>query len=151
MVFLSTSLILAFFTLYSANTYIRVYETTRNFNVLTPDFKVTVFNGSYASTETTLNLVNPSTSKFELLQILEGIRLNDAFITNGRFSASNNPVEIHPMSNVSITIEADIPSYRILHVTSQIQRTWFIDVRITLSAEIVGTFSWRRTWLIAGI
>lgn len=150
-IFLSTSFFLALFTVYSANAYIRVYESTQNFNVSTPELKVMVANASYASVETTMTLLNPSRSKFELIQVIEGIHLNGEFMTIGSFTTSGKPVDIDPMSNMTITIEADIPSYRIHYVTSQIERTWFIDVRISLSGEIVGTFPWRRSWFITDV
>lgn len=150
-IFLSTSFFLTLFTFYSTNVYIRVYESIRNFDVSTPELKVMVSNASYATTETTMTLWNPSRSKIELVQVTEGIHLNNEFMTIGRLSMSGRPVEIHPMSNITIIIKADIPPYRIHYVTSQIERTWFIDVRISLSGEIVGTFPWRGSWFVMDV
>lgn len=150
-IFLSTSFFLTLFTVYSANVYIRVYESIRNFDVSTPELKVIVSNASYASTETTMTLFNPSRSKFKLEQVTEGIHLNNEFITIGSLYMSGRPVEIHPMSNITIIIKADIPPYRIHYVTSQTEKTWFIDVRVSLSGEIVGTFPWRGSWFITDV
>jgi len=62
------------------------------------------------------------------------------------------PVEIQPMSDVNITIKAEIPHFRIERVTDmRVERIWVIDVRITLSAEIVGIFPWRGSWLIKDV
>ena len=148
-IFLLTSFFLTLFTFYSANVYIRIYETIRNFDASTPELKVMVSNASYASTETTMTLLNPSRSKLELIQVTEGIHLNGEFITTGSlYNIPSKSVEIHPMSEITITIKADIPRYRILYVTSRKERTWIINVRIVLSTEIVETFSWRGSWLI---
>jgi len=150
--FLLTSFFLTLFTVYSANVYIRVYESIRNFDVSTPELKVMVSNASYASTETTMTLFNPSRSKIGLVQVIEGIHLNNEFITIGSlYMLPGRPVEIHPMSNITITIKADIPPYRIHYVTSQTEKTWFIDVRVSLSGEIVGTFPWRGSWFITDV
>lgn len=150
-IFLSTSFFLTLFTFYSANVYIRVYETIRNFDTSTPELKVTVSNASYASTETTMTLLNPSRSKLELVQVIEGIHLNGDFIAIGNLDMPDKSAEIHPMSEITITIKANIPSYRIRYVTSKIEGTWIINVRIVLSTEIVGTFSWRGSWLITDV
>jgi hypothetical protein len=148
-IFLSTSLFLALFTFYSANVYIMVYETIRHINIPTPELKVIVSNASYAATETKITLQNPSKTRLELIQVMEGIRLNSEFLTSGSLSMQGKPVEIQPMSDVNITIKAEIPHFRIERVTgTQVERMWVIDVRITLSAEIVGIFPWRGSWLI---
>lgn len=147
-IFLLTSSFLAFFAFYSADVYIRVYASIRDFDVPTPEFEVIILNNSYASTETTITLQNPSKSKFELVSIEEGIYLDGEFITIGRFSGRQ---EIHPMSEITTMIKTDIPHYRIHYVTEKTERTWLVTVRITLNAEIVGTFPWRRSWLITDV
>lgn len=147
-IFLSTTFLLTLFTFYSANVYIRIYETIRNFGASTPELEVIASNFSNASMETTMTLLNPSRSELELIQVREGIYLDGEFLTIGSLYMSYDPVEILPESEITVTVEADIPSNKILYVISKTERTWFINVRIVLSTEIVGTFSWRGSWLI---
>ena len=143
--FLVTSFLLALFTFYSTDVYFRVYGSIRNFDVPTPKFNVIIWNNSYASTETTITLLNPSESEFQLVSIIEGIYLDGEFITIGHLSDKR---EIHPMSETTMMIKTDIPHYRIRYVTEKPERTWLVSIRITLNAEIVGTFPWRGSWLI---
>lgn len=147
-IFLSTTFLLTLFTFYSTNVYIRIYETIRNFGASTPELEVIASNFSNASMETTMTLLNPSRSELELIQVREGIYLDGEFLTIGSLYMSYDPVEILPESEITVTVEADIPSNKILYVISKTERTWFINVRIVLSTEIVGTFSWRGSWLI---
>jgi hypothetical protein len=148
--FLLVSLVFIIIVSYSTNLYFAVFATVRHFNVSIPELNVEVANSSYILISTPIIIQNPSECLLEITQIVEGLRLENVFVLSSH-KAFWNPVQLHPASTVNVTINAEVPYHRIQHVIAHSEKYWIVDLRIFLTAQIAGSFSWQKSLLITDV
>jgi len=149
--FLLVSIVFIIIVGYSTNLYFAVFVTIRSFDVSAPRLNLKVVNSSYVFIDTLMTIQNPSESMLEITLITEGLRLENEFVMSNSKGFGNNPIQVHPASTVNVTINATIPSHRIQYVIAHFEKEWIADIRIFLRAQIAGSFSWQKTWLITEV
>lgn len=150
-VFLLVSIVFIVIVGYTTHLYFAVYRTVRNFSASIPKLNVKIVNSSYILIKIPMTIQNPSECTLEVTQIRGGLWLENKFILTGSLDTHGNPIPVYPASTVNVTIEAEVPSYRIEYVMARLEKNWIAEARIFLRAPIAGTFSWQNSWFITEV
>jgi len=140
-VFVLTTILFSAFTAYSAYSYFQLYHAVRTFSVSTTSFS---FNAMGSILKTELNIQNPSEVPFEILYVEERIEADYNYILNTGVYRQNDPLQLPPQGNLTITISSIVPDNKISEVTAGLDKNWFLTIRFRIQGPIVSKFHIER-------
>ena len=143
-VFVLTTILFSALTAYSAYSYFQVYHAVRTFSVSIVSFN---FNVMESKLKTELNIQNPSEVPFEILYVEERIEAGYNYILNTGIYRQNNPLQLLPRGNLTITISPTVPNNKISEVTTGLENDWRLTIRIRIRGPVVSEFFVERLFL----
>jgi len=118
--------------------YFGVYVAVRSFNVKVEKFSVTVFNRTYALTETLLAIQNPSRYTFEVIFIMQKLFFNEALFGMETFDLKGDPMWMRPQSNATTTIQIYAGSLKVSELTESEEKDWSTLIHVGVVIPLVG-------------
>lgn len=139
LIFASITLALTAVSIYTGYYYYQVYRATHVLNIQVNKFSITMLNSTYATTQTGIQLINPSNLSFDVIYVTERLTYDQLgqegqYIT-GTTQWFQKPRQLRPASNLTVTINEMVPAYRIEN-----SRTVFAEIYVFFKGPLVGEF-----------
>jgi hypothetical protein len=138
--FVAVTVIFAILNTYTSYTYFTVYKALKNFSITIQEFNLEFLDSS-ARTVTIVNVHNPSECKFEAMWIVERLTLQGEFILIESLYMYEKHLQVHPMSSVNVTIQAEINNdEKTEWIKEWHDEEWLIEIRVLMNGPLVGDF-----------
>lgn len=136
--FALTTLVSASSLSYIMYDYFGVYVAVRDFDIKVESCNITAFNETYALIETLLVISNPSRYTFEVKFIMQKIFFNEGLVAVRTLSMHANPMQMGSLSNINITLQADLDSYGLSKLPRDSVENLDMSIQVGVEVPLVG-------------
>lgn len=138
--FITTTAIFAILNAYTSYTYFTVYKAIRDLNISVQKFNVEFLDAN-VSISTTVSFDNPSGYTFEARGVEKRLSLQEQFILIKGLYMFAKPLQIHPMSNINVTIQAEITDEKKTEwIKKWYDENWLAEIKVWVNGPLVNEF-----------
>lgn len=138
--FVTTTAIFAILNAYTSYTYFTVYKAIRDLNISVRKFNVEFLDAN-VSISTTVTFDNPSEYTFEARGVEKRLSLQGQFILIEGVYAFAEPLQIHPMSSINVTIQAEITDEEKTEwIKKWYNEDWLAEIKVWVNGPLVNEF-----------
>lgn len=138
--FVTTTAIFAILNAYTSYTYFTVYKAVRDLNISVRKFNVEFLDAN-VSISTTISFDNPSGYTFEARGVEKRLSLQGQFILIEGVYLFAKPLQIHPMSSLNVTIQAEITNEEKTEwIKKWYDEDWLAEIKVWVNGPLVNEF-----------
>ena len=125
---------------YTSYTYFTVYKAVKDINISVQKFNVEFLDAN-VSISTTVNFDNPSEYTFETGGVEKRLSLKEQFILIKGVYTFAKPLQIHPMSSINVTIQAEVTDEEKTEwIKKWYDEEWVAEIKVWVNGPLVNDF-----------
>jgi len=138
--FVTVTAIFAILNAYTSYTYVTVYKAVKDLNISVRKFNVEFIDAT-VSISTTVSFNNPSEYTFETRGVEKRLELQEHFMLIEGVYMYAEPLQIHPMSSVNVTIQAEVTNpEKTEWIKKWYDEDWLAEIKVWVNGPLVNEY-----------